>query len=569
MPTAASSVAFFLRLIPPQRGLLVGLLALLYYALIAGPATLLGKAAFVAHLGFFMLWQPFVHAERRLSPLALAAVPTIVILAAAAINSWVLVLWIMILAGIVGGKVSPLGGRMDRVFYLLALGFLVVAQFFIAVPQAVPLAQMPREILLFGEFALPAALVIALLLPREQDVERTDEIVDFINSVFVALLLAVLLLACLANMLMFGRGYVEALLQALMLIGGTVLLLSWAWNPHAGFAGLGDLFSRYLLSIGLPVEQVLQTLADLAARETDPERFLELACVDIQRRLPWVRGGEWVISGRVGHFGERRGNCREFAHGGLILRFYTRQTLSPVLLWHLNLLAQLLAEFHADKQRALDLKAVSYQQAIYETGARLTHDVKNLLQSLTALCAALSEPDAEQSPSYQALLRRQLPAISARLTETLGKLRMPQPLAAMTMVPAGRWWDEFLPRIDAYDWAEAEFKADADCLLPHEVFAGAVDNLLRNVSEKRMREPDLRIHVQLESSEKGAVLTFCDNGTPMPPTLTAQLLLRPVASEDGLGIGLYHAARLAETAGYRLILAENRPGRVCFSLLPA
>ena len=55
------------RLIALRRGLLLALLAALYLVLWQGPDTLLGRTLFVAHLGLFMLWQPFVHAEQRLS----------------------------------------------------------------------------------------------------------------------------------------------------------------------------------------------------------------------------------------------------------------------------------------------------------------------------------------------------------------------------------------------------------------------------------------------------------------------------------------------------------------------
>jgi hypothetical protein len=41
-----------------------------------------------------------------------------------------------------------------------------------------------------------------------------------------------------------------------------------------------------------------------------------------------------------------------------------------------------------------------------------------------------------------------------------------------------------------------------------------------------------------------------------------------VPSEDGLGIGLYHAARQAEELDYRLALEEDRPGHVSFILAP-
>jgi hypothetical protein len=100
---------------------------------------------------------------------------------------------------------------------------------------------------------------------------------------------------------------------------------------------------------------------------------------------------------------------------------------SPTLIWHYNLLAQLLAQFHADKQRALAAQAtVLHAAPSTKPGRGFTHDVKNLLQSLNALCSAGVEPGAEASPEYQSLLRRQLPAITDRLAETLAKLNAPQ-----------------------------------------------------------------------------------------------------------------------------------------------
>jgi hypothetical protein len=51
--------------------------------------------------------------------------------------------------------------------------------------------------------------------------------------------------------------------------------------------------------------------------------------------------------------------------------------------------------------------------------------------------------------------------------------------------------------------------------------------------------------------------------------LAESLLREHVPSENGLGIGLFQSARLAGQGGYRLELAENRPGRVRFRLVPA
>ena len=58
-----------------------------------------------------------------------------------------------------------------------------------------------------------------------------------------------------------------------------------------------------------------------------------------------------------------------------------------------------------------------------------------------------------------------------------------------------------------------------------------------------------------------------DSGHAVPEELAGRLLRGPVASQGGLGIGLYQAARQAEAAGYALTLETNRDGEVCFALI--
>lgn len=554
------------RLIALRRGLLLALLMVLYLVLWQGSGTLLGRTLFVVHLGLFMLWQPFVHAEQRLSVSSLLGLAGVVLVTGVFLKGWMVALWIMMLAGIVGGKVLLFSARAPRLFYLMALGFLVVALLLLAAPQAVPMVRLPEQILLIGYMGLPLLLGVMALLPQGQESDHTREIVDFVYSLFVFLLLAVLMLGSLAAMLLFGSGYVEAMLQALLLTGAILLLLGLAWNPHSGFSGLGGLFSRYWMSIGLPVEQWLRALSDLALSEEDPQAFLEQACVRIGQRLPWVTGGEWSAGRSNGRFGVTEGRRWEFSHGGMVLVLYTMHALSPTLIWHFNLLAQFLAQLHADKQRALTLKHLSYMQAVHETGARLTHDVKNLLQSLNALCSAGIEPGAESSLEYRSLLRRQLPAITERLAETLAKLNAPQDMASAHWVGAAEWWQELRQRMMVLDWVSFDAKTDLAGELPTEVFSGVADNLIRNAAEKHLREPALRLRFELTRNDANFELIACDNGSAMAEDIASGLFVGPVSSESGYGIGLYHAARYAQAAGYRLELAENRDGRVCFRL---
>jgi hypothetical protein len=554
------------RLIALRQGLLLAMLVALYLVLWQGPGTLLGKALFVVHLGIFIIWQPFVHGEQRLSKASLVGLTATVLVSGAFLQGWIVVLWIMTLAAIVGGKVLLFGARTSRLFYLLALAFLVVALFLMAAPLVVVQAKPPEAILWLGYAGQPLILVLMALLPRGQETESAREVVDFVYSLFIFLLLAVLMLGSLAAMLLLGSGYVEALLQTLLVTGAMLLLLGMAANPRSGFAGIGGLISRYLLSIGLPIEQWLQALANLAVREEDPKAFIEQACAEIAQQLPWVRGGEWTAGSGNGRFGVTDGRRWEFSHGGMVLVLYTLHALSPTLIWHYNLLVQLLAQFHADKLRGLALKQLSYMQAIHETGARLTHDVKNLLQSLNALCSAGIEPGAESSRAYQALLRRQLPAISDRLAETLAKLNAPQSLSAARWVSATEWWQDLRQRMAALTWIDFKVAAPLAGELPAEVFSGVADNLIRNAAEKHLREPTIQVQIELARTDGGFELIFCDDGSAMADSVASSLFLGPVSSESGYGIGLYHAARYAQAAGYRLELAENRAGRVCFRL---
>ena len=47
-----------------QRWLLIALLALLHLALVADPGTSFGLLCWLVDVGLFILWQPFIYAER-------------------------------------------------------------------------------------------------------------------------------------------------------------------------------------------------------------------------------------------------------------------------------------------------------------------------------------------------------------------------------------------------------------------------------------------------------------------------------------------------------------------------
>jgi signal transduction histidine kinase len=231
------------------------------------------------------------------------------------------------------------------------------------------------------------------------------------------------------------------------------------------------------------------------------------------------------------------------------------------------LLARLLADYYEAKQREQDQRQNAYMHAIYETGSRLTHDVKNLLQSLNSLCSAVEASSEEDAPGLRRLLQRQLPQVTRRLQGTLDKLSR-GPDARPQEGPAQGWWREIGQRY-AHEGVSFETSGlPATAQIPVELFDSVAENLLQNALSKRRLQPALSIHAQLDWDGAG-ILRVCDDGASVAESLASRLFQAPVPSSNGLGVGLYQAARMAQENGYCLSLTRNEPGQVCFTLAVA
>jgi signal transduction histidine kinase len=545
------------------RMLFLAMLALLHVAAVLGAADFWTRALMLAHFGLFITWQPFMRGERRLNAAQVAGIAIVSLGILFFLNWWLLALWVSVLAGIVGGKVFLFQAPGLRRFYLVVLTYLVTLLLVWIVPSGFEPALLRSEVQLFAEYGLPFLFVVMLVIPVEPDSAETPQIIDFFYAALLFLMLVVLVLGAFAFMEIGKIEYVVALMYSLLSIAGVLIMLSLVWNPRAGFAGLSMYFSRYLLSIGMPFEQWLYILAELSQIETKPERFMREAMRGLAR-LPWVAGGYWRAGTESGDFGTTSRNQVEYANQELHLRVYTRQLLSPSLEWHFHLLGQLLGEFYVAKLREQKLQQQTYVQAVHETGARVTHDVKNLLQSLNVLCAA-AERDSGDSAELAQLMRRQLPVITQRLQQTIDKFQKPQTESSGRFLKAGVWWDS-LQR--SYHNRGVEFIAknmDAEALLPKELFESTADNLLQNALRKRKLEPAICIQAIFVCGDE-LEFKVCDTGAAVSAEMSKGLLRGPVPSESGFGIGLYQAARLAELSGYSLQLVENNPGQVCFLL---
>ncbi len=510
-------------------------------------------------LGLFLLWQPFVSGERPVSIRQGVLLFFVALLSTWFLGPWLLLVWCGAMAAVIGGRVLWTERRLERVGYLFAFGYLVGIVIFGAIPEISPALALDNALRdVFGHF-MPVLLPLLLAFPVSPPQRRAGDVFDLFYGVLVFLVLAVFVLGALAYMLVGGVSYVESLFKTSLGLAGALLLVAWAWNPQAGFSGIGSAVSRYLLSVGMPIEQWLVHLSDVNEQESDPERFL--ACVMARLEgMAWVHGAKWQAAGAPGRFGEETNYPYRFQIEGVNLSVFFRFSPSLAMQWHVEWLLRLAAEFYLLKRQTHELQRMSYLQAVYETGARITHDVKNLLQSMQTLCYAAAQPgDAAQ---LAALLGRQLPQITERLRITLEKLQSPR-VQGLDVVPAVDWWRGVR---DRYAQSQVGWRAEVPeaLMIPRELFDSVLENLLQNALAKRQRHDSMAIEIEFVAGK----LKVSDDGPVISPAIAENLLKEPVRSENGLGIGLFHAARQAQSLGYRLSVTENRTGCVVFELAP-
>ena len=526
----------------------------------------LARAFVLSHFGLFLLWQPIWGGERNLDIRHAVLVIVAGVLFTVWNNWWLMAVWISVLFALIGGNVPAKRQRGQRAISLLAAIYLLAVLLMWVVPHLFVDLRVPDAMALVARYGLPLPIVAIFFIKAEAEPESGQRVVELFYSLLLFLLTAALVLGAFVVRQVNQGGYALALAQTLGLIAILLFALSWLWDPRSGFDGVGQLVSRYLFSVGLPFERWMHSLANLADREANPEKFLIMAVHEIAA-LPWVAGVSWKIPGSERKQGGISKYPAEFSFGDLRITLYSKWELSPALLLHVKLLIRLLADFYGAKQREKQERQNAYTQAVYETGARLTHDVKNLLQSLKSLCDAAETSHEGDAEALRALIQRQLPQIVQRLQWTMDKLQTPQ-RAETRDIPAPDWWSNLKQRYISEPVEFIDSDINSRPVIPAELFDSIADNLLQNALQKKKLEPGLRIYASFSCSLRPK-LSICDDGVPLSESLAKQLFSGPVHSQTGLGIGLFQAWRQADEQGYRLRLASNQIGKVCFELSPA
>ncbi len=538
------------------------MLAIVHIIVVSGVSSVISQPLMLAHLGLFLIWQPLLSHRLRLDTRSVIIVSVLMIFIIGILNWFMLSLWLLMLIGLLSGQVKS--SQRQRYANLVALIFLLLELMIGCIPGIFDLATPSADFQYVYNYALGLLPVALFLMPAGERAETQPQSVDFLHGLTGIFLTMVLVLGGLTITLATGTLYPLALLETVFGMAVFLILVAWLWAPIAGFSGLGQIWERYVQNVGTPFELWLTQLQNSANRTNSTEMFLQYAVAQLNE-LPWVVGVEWRASEQHGQLGDFSRHVFTSTTAELSIRLHSRRPMGATLMLHARLLVQMISHFYRAKEREAALEHQAHLRAVYETGARMTHDIKNLLQALQTITGALSTPGKRDAEALNRLVKRQLPQISRRLQLAVEKLQAPQ-RATSERQPASDWWHDFVERHGSDD-LQLHTRIHEDPEIPADLFHGVADNLLENIRYKRQLEPELKVDIKFITGPRGAFLTISDSGSLIEEKLARQLFKGTIASNAGLGIGLYQSAQHARESGYELHLADNEQ-QVSFELRP-
>ena len=107
-----------------RRWVILAMLLSLHAGLVSEPGGDFQRIWLVVHFGLFLLWQPFIRTERELNVFATSLFFAITAAVIYSLSGWIMMTWVAILIGIMGGKVFTLQAARRSRFYLVAAFYL-------------------------------------------------------------------------------------------------------------------------------------------------------------------------------------------------------------------------------------------------------------------------------------------------------------------------------------------------------------------------------------------------------------------------------------------------------------
>ncbi len=536
-------------------------LLLVYHGLIwSGLQLQQNLALFLVLYGLFLLWQPLWNKDSKIRKLPLITIGISFVLASYYFPSESLVFFGLVLSGLIG---SRLLSRTSRHSFDLAALIIIILEIVIGVvPATFEQVELPPQ---FATYMQPVILVPILLLyfaPNQDHGDQKRNRIDLMHGLLASTLVFIVLLGGIVINLLYGVDYIDGLLLTVFIVATLTIGISWFWNPGVGYSGIRVLLNRYTMTIGTPFETWINTLTSLIEEHyLTPAEYLDAACEHLVEN-EWLNGIQWKFRSYQITSGEKKGTKMEYVlNPKASVEVYYKSNPGTALEHHTLLLVRMAYQFYLSKLNQEKIRTTEHFATIHHTGARLTHDMKNILQSIRTSLDILSLN--KTSERQQELLQLNLNQISTRLENTLNRLKAPDMDTQIKLLNCELWMDKLAAAHQSNPRILIQREIDNNITLPVDLFDNVVENLVNNALRKASAR---QIRVTLRSSDGAISLSVCDDGIAVEESIEENLFKQPTSSGSGMGIGLYQAAIMAHTFGFELKLDHNESGRVCFKL---
>ena len=519
------------------------------------PALWFSYTMLAVHIGLFLLWQPFLQHTIKIKSSTVLVLMLSVLASLYAGGVWAQIVWCLFLIGMLSSY--RLHQWQDRVIYFTAIILTMIHLFASLIPWVLLPKNDQVEILAVARYVALALTLILLLLPFKAGAVRSYSS-DIFYAIFTVGVLIFLFMSTALWMAYYQYDYYQALIVSSLTTAVGMILISLIFRPESDVGLFSRYRDRYLLNLGTPFESFLSDIASRVNTTDQVNDFLNNAFNRLLE-LDWIQGFQWQRTAdealtELKAVGKTDGARQLIQYDELSVSLFSDQPLGPSLATHSRLLVYVVYVFYLAKLREQQLTERAHLAAIHETGARLTHDIKNLVQSLS-LMLSTAQISLSQ-PHEQTVFLQNLGVISQRLQQTLSKLKNPR-VINHEQVSLSAWYEQLTQR---YTQHQIRFKQqlDNDHMVVREVLDTVMENLMDNAIRKQQQDATVNIDVSLEGFANEWFLTVTDTGQPVPSDQVAQLFSHPVESSAGFGIGLHQAWKQARQQGYVLSLKNNQ-----------
>jgi signal transduction histidine kinase len=543
-----------------ERQILATLLLIYHILIWSKHQTQQNLALFLVLYGLFLLWQPLWSKESRIPTLPIVVIGSSFLLGSFYFPSESLVFFGLVLVGLIG---SRLLSRTSRHSFDLAALIIIILEIVIGVvPATFEQVELPLQFATYMQPVILVPILLFYLAPNQDYNDQQRNQVDLMHGLLVSTLVFIVLLGGIVINLLYGVEYIDGLLLTVFIVATLTIGISWFWNPGVGYSGIRVLLNRYTMTIGTPFEAWINTLTSLIEEHyLTPAEYLDAACEHLVEN-EWLNGIQWKFRSYQIFSGSKKGIKMEHVlNPKASVEIYFKSNPGTALEHHTLLLIRMAYQFYLSKLNQEKVRTTEHFATIHHTGARLTHDMKNILQSIRTSLDILSMD--ETSKRQQELLRLNLTQISARLEGTLNRLKAPDMNTQIKLVDCELWMDQLALAHQSNPRILIQREIENNINLPVDLFDNVVENLVNNALRKTSAR---QIKVILHSSDEEISLSVCDDGIAVTQDIEDNLFKQPASSGSGMGIGLYQAAIMAHTFGFELRLDHNESGRVCFSL---